>query len=134
MHSSSPTSSLPTISMVSSGLKVILNWSRTLLCRISGKHSHIASTAIAELSLKRYKIKHNKIDLHNKSGCLQQQASRFFSAFCRIQRTRLEEGDQNDDNVDTSPCACHIAMLSCSLDDAGLGGCGYWGIISIIRG
>ena len=57
-----------------------------------------------------------------------------FSAFCRIQRTRLEEGGQNDDNVDTSPCACHIAMLSRPSDDAGLGGCGYWGIISIIRG
>lgn len=62
------------------------------------------------------------------------QASRFISAFCRIQRTRLEEGGQNDDNVDTSPCACHIATLSRPSDDAGLGGCGYWGIISIIRG
>ena len=26
---------------------------------------------------------------------------------------------------------CHIAMLSRPSDDAGLGGCGYWGIISI---
>ena len=30
-----------------------------------------------------------------------------FSAFCRIQRTRLEEGGQNDDNVDTSPCVSY---------------------------
>ncbi len=44
-----------------------------------------------------------------------------FSAFCRIQRTRLEEGGQNDDNVDTSPCACHIAMLSRPSDEFGGG-------------
>ena len=48
----------------------------------------------------------------------------YFILFCRIQRTRLEEGGQNDDNVYTSPCACHIATLSRHSDDVGLGGCG----------